>query len=84
MLTKCERVQSEIIYPTQNCQAGAIAAPGGQLMAAEVASRNGTLEVGRVQKLFDVTAQGRGGMSRRVRVGYWVPAQEKRSFAEGM
>ncbi len=28
-------------------------APGGQLMAAEVASHNGTLEVGQVQKLFD-------------------------------
>jgi Tol biopolymer transport system component len=27
--------------------------PGGQLMAAEIATRSGTLEVGRVQKLFD-------------------------------
>ncbi len=40
----------EIFYVTQD----------GQLMAAEVAVRNGTLEVGRVQKLFDgiVTARG--------------------------
>ena len=34
--------------------------PDGQLMAAEVAARNGTLEVGRVQKLFDGIVAGRG------------------------
>jgi eukaryotic-like serine/threonine-protein kinase len=32
----------------------------GQLMAAEVAARNGTLEVGQVQKLFDGIVTGRG------------------------
>jgi hypothetical protein len=31
------------------------------LMAAEVVARNGTLEVGRVQKLFDGIVTGRGG-----------------------
>ena len=34
--------------------------PDGQLMAAEVAERNGTLEVGRVQKLFDGIVTTRG------------------------
>jgi len=33
---------------------------GGQLMAAEVAARNGTLEVGQVQKLFDGVRTGAG------------------------
>ena len=33
-------------------------APGGELMAAEVAARNGTLEVGKVQQLFDVSGGG--------------------------
>ena len=32
----------------------------GQLMAAEVAARNGTLEVGQVQKLFDGIVTGGG------------------------
>ena len=40
----------EIFYVTQD----------GQLMAAEVAARNGTLEVGRVQKLFDGVIPSRG------------------------
>lgn len=33
---------------------------GGQLMAAEVSESNGTLEIGRVQKLFDGLATGAG------------------------
>jgi len=34
--------------------------PTGDLMAAEVASRNGTLEIGRVQKLFEGIIQSEG------------------------
>jgi Tol biopolymer transport system component len=42
-LARWRRDGKELFYVT----------PDGQLMAAEVATRNGTLEVGRVQKLFD-------------------------------
>jgi eukaryotic-like serine/threonine-protein kinase len=44
----------------------------GQLMAAEVAARNGTIEVGRVQKLFD------GFIVSRVGVNYGVSADGQR------
>ncbi|MEO8097575.1 MAG: protein kinase [Acidobacteriota bacterium] len=49
-LPRWRRDGKEIFYVTQD----------GQLMAAEVAVRNGTLEVGKVQKLFDGIIMSRG------------------------
>jgi Tol biopolymer transport system component len=50
MMPRWRKDGREIFYVTQD----------GQLMAAEVALRNGTLEVGKVQKLFDGVITTRG------------------------